>query len=224
MRLLLALLFVVTSLNGAVEYREERISPAEYQAIEAAREVAEQELIEKKGGQQQFFMGSDHKSGHRGSYHIYSGPPSFADQIELEDGSLWFVFPSERQKVLDKWKLGHPIAILKGDRNSNYRYRLRNEATYQIVEVELSASPYLDSFYRLTIKDINHDQRYLLLSDGSKWSLPTNWFEQEVWLKWYIGDTIMIGTNDQFFYSLFRPDILINITCSATYTPSKCLN
>ena len=43
-------------------------------------------------------------------------------------------------------------------------------------------------------------------------------------MKWYIGDIVIVGSNDQFFYSLFSPDILINVTCSATYMPSKCVN
>jgi hypothetical protein len=226
-----ALLLTVSSLQAAIEYREPqpRVTATEYRAIEEAREQSEQQMLLKKGiSKEEFHLTSitnavDHKSTHKGSYHVYSGISDHADQEQLEDGSLWFVFPAERYKVLE-WVAGHPIAILKGDKNSNYRYRLHNEATNQIIEVELSASPHLDSFYLLTIRDIDKDGRYLLLSDGSKWKLPTNWFEQEVWMKWYIGDIIIIGTNDQFFYSLLRPDILINITCSATYTPSKCVN
>jgi len=231
--LLCATLMAVTALTAAPAEREQfdsrAISNVRYREIEEARTEAEQMKAYEQGQSLEEFQletitnGADHKSGHKGSYHIYSGVSAYGDQVELEDGSLWFVLPAERKKLLE-WVVGDPLAILKGDKNSNYRYRLQNERTNHKIEVELSAAPYLDSFYRLTIKDINKDQKYLLLSDGSKWTLPSNWFEQEVWMKWYIGDTIIIGTNDQFFYSMFRPDILINITCSATYTPSKCLN
>jgi hypothetical protein len=226
--LLFAALMAVTALsaNDRSPIAERTLSHAQYRAIEEARTKAEERVALQYGyttEESYYNYGADHKTSHKGSYHIYSGVTAYADQVELEDGSMWFVLPAEREKILD-WVVGDTIAILKGDKNSNYKYRLCNERTFQIVEVELSASPYLDSFYRLTIKDINKEKRFLLLSDGSKWILPTNWFEQEVWMKWYIGDTIIIGTNDQFFGSWSKPDILINFTCSATYTPSKCVN
>lgn len=216
--ILLTLLFAFAGLQA----EEGRFTPNELLTIEQARDQAEDKMARLYGEEMVFAMAiRDHKSSHKGSYHTLA--EVYVDQIELEDGSMWHVLPSERS-LLQDWAISDPLAILKGDRHSNYRYRIHNERTNDIIEVELSASPYLDSFYRLTIKDINKEQRYVLLSDGSKWNLPTNWFEQEVWLKWYIGDTIVIGTNDQFFYSIFRPDILINITCSATHTPSKCVN
>lgn len=230
---LFAALVIATAIQAEEEQRapiqERAITSARYREIEEARSNAEQKMAFRHSASlEEFYLqtianGADHKTSHKGSYHMYSGVSAYADHVELEDGSLWFVLPAERSKTLE-WNVGDPVAILKGNKNSNYRYRLHNERTNHKLEVELSAAPYLDSLYRLTIKDINYDKRYLLLSDGSKWNLPTNWFEQEVWMKWYIGDTIVIGTNDQFFFSMFRPDILINVTCSATYTPSKCVN
>lgn len=219
-----AALFFTILLRVSGLIAEERSFPQElYLVIERAREAAEAKmaLLYDLSAEEGKSKGASRETSHKASYHTYSGPSDFADQIDLNDGSSWLVLPMDRRTVLE-WTPGDPIAILKGDKHSNYRYRLHNERTHEIAEVELKGPS--DNFNQLTIKDIDKVGKYLFLSDGSKWKLPTNWFEQEVWVKWYIGDIIIVGSNDQFFYSWTNPDILINYTCSATYTQSKCVN
>lgn len=140
-------IFALLLITSALTASEERLSSDRLLVIEEARTAAEQnKAIEHGLSFEQLEMeritnGSNHSTKHKGSYHMYSGVSAYADQVELEDGSLWFVLPFERESILE-WIVGDPLAIFKGDKNSNYRYRLHNERTNHIVEVELSSAPF----------------------------------------------------------------------------------
>lgn len=157
---------------------------------------------------------------HTGSSHIYVGTTFYGDKVELEDGSLWAVRADDRYKLLN-WAPGDEISVTPGSWYSVYKYKFYNATRWESIEVDITDSPILESPYLRVIMDINIQRGYLTLNDGSLWEL--NAADHKVWNKWIIGDIVIIGTNDALF-SLFRPNILINVTCSAKYIPSKCIN
>lgn len=171
-------------------------------------------------------MDAGHRTTHNGSNHLYVGTTLFGDQIEMEDGSFWMTNPNDRY-ILQNWASGDPLIVLQNGywiSKPAFPYKVYNERTYESVEVEMSAAPIWDSFYRRFIVDIYkpaYGDGVAKLNDGSTWVLSSS--NKNVWDVWLQNDTIIIGTNDSFF-SFFTPDILINVTCGITFVPAKCTN
>lgn len=198
-------------------------SPAPYKQLNPGQEVIDEP--------ETMVNGAGHRTTHNGSNHVYVGTTLFGDQIELEDGSYWMTNPDDRYKLKD-WNPGDPLMIMQDtarwwfSNKSSFPYVIKNERTWESVEVENTAAPIYDGAYRRYIIDINKPARgegTLKLNDGSVWVLQDNRKDRDSWTLWQVNDTIIIGSNNSIFY-YFIPDILINVTCSDQYVPSRCVN
>lgn len=174
--------------------------------------------------------GAGHNTNHKGSNHFYVGTTLFGDQIVIEDGSYWMTKPDDRYK-LQNWDPNDPLMLMQNKSNwwfsskPNFPFVIYNERTCETIEVENSAAPIWDSFYTHYIVEIYKPlsgEGTLKLNDGSVWVLPDTTRDRECWTLWLPNHTIIIGTNNSYWTSLL--DILINITCSDQYVPSKCIN
>lgn len=166
-----------------------------------------------------------HYTTHNGSHHVYVGTTLFGDQIEIEDGSFWMTNPNDRYK-LQEWNPGDSIMVMQNNRKSTFPYILYNEISQDQVEVQNSAAPIWDGFYTHYIIAIHKPlfgEGTLKLNDGTVWILPDSQQARDAWTLWEVNDTVIIGTNNSFFY-YFNPNILINITCSDQFVTAKCIN
>lgn len=210
-----------------VAEEQEIVKKDEQQAVASYKQLNPgQEIEETENKETTVVHGAGHKTTHNGSNHVYVGTTLFGDQIEMEDGSYWLTNPGDRYK-LQGWYSGDPIIVMQNSAwfgKPQYPYKIYNERSYESVEVELSAAPIWDSFYRRFIIEIYKPEfgdGYLKLNDGSLWILDNTY--KNVWGLWLVNDTMIIGTNDSMF-SFFTPDLLINVTCSVQCHPSKCTN
>jgi hypothetical protein len=185
-----------------------------------------QEVIEKP---QTVVHGAGHRTTHNGSNHVYVGTTLLGDQIEIEDGSHWMVKPDDRQK-LHKFEPGHSIQVFQNTSwfgTPSFPYLIYNEITYQTLQVENTAPPDWDSYFTRYIIEINkpaYGEGILKLNDGSVWILPDTQRDRDCWTLWLPNHTVIIGSNVSVWSGYFNPDILINITCSDQYVPSKSVN
>lgn len=216
-----------------VPLNDQAMSVSTYFAI-LDKKAAEQETTEEnqnvsKGEEERVTNGMNPRNtSHNSSNHIFQGVTAYFDQVKLEDESYWMVRPEDRW-MLREWIPGDIIAITQADhhwwqfRTDKYIYALYNERTRHLIDVEISAAPTLDSFYRRWIENIykGHGNAYLVLNDKSVWPLSES--ERMIWQKWQEGHTIIIGINNSW-WNWQSPNILINI--HDTYVPvqSGCRN
>lgn len=188
-------------------------------ALRGDQEVTEEQRVEQKIS----FAGTTH----HGSNHIYMGVTYYADQLEIEDGSFWLIRPDQRWMTLD-WIPGDVLLITQASwwskHHHGYEFSFYNIRTGDTIDVEASVGPVFGSFYRRSIISLDFCYGYasVMLDDGSIWQLPES--DRYTWERWYIGDSIIIGTNGDTFGAWVNPNLLINLTCSQTYFATKCLN
>ncbi len=125
--------------------------------------------------------------------------------VEIEDGSQFSV------SYFDSWKtigwLSSDVLVITPNSSlfSLYDYEIHNLTTWEVVECDLFAGPYLYSPYRLWIAGIDYLMDEVLLCDGTLWDISI--LDWNVLSSWYVGDSIIIGVNDSFI----NPYILINV-------------
>ena len=164
---------------------------------------------------------------HLGANHTYMGVSFFGDEMELEDGSEWTMRSDQRWIALD-WIPGDAILITQSSWWSQaqygFYYSAYNLRTAQSIDVAASTGPAFGSYYKRSIVSINsyYGEGSLMLDDGSLWVL--NESTRYVWERWYVGDSILIGSNSDTFGSWSFPNLLINFTCSQTSIKTKCYN
>jgi hypothetical protein len=164
---------------------------------------------------------ADYWTSHSGAFHRAVGIGMSGDTVELEDGSVWSVYSGHRYKTLD-WLSSDTILITQNNAwFSSYKYRLVNQNTGASVEVDLTLAPIYNGPYTHWIVAIDYLGRYVWLEDGSRWHISSE--DAYAMSKWLINDTVIIGINDAF-WSKFTPNVLINVTYSATYIHGKCEN
>lgn len=173
-------------------------------------------------------------TSHYGALHKFIGVTLLGDQLKLEDDSFWIVY-SDHRYILLNWYPYDDVVIVPASwwsKNiNNMDFTLCNIRTGQSVDVKLYLNPSEYGYYTRKIREIVplYDNPYLILDDGSFW--PLNNSDRAIWgenkygqLMWQPGDLIIIGMNDGFITSWFYPNILINASCSCTWTATKCQN
>lgn len=142
---------------------------------------------------------------HPDSYHYPYSHSMSGDQVELYNGSVWFVHPWDRYKVMN-W-LGSDLIFIRPNPSwfSSYKYVLENQATGAIVDVNLIAPPYINNLW---VVNIDTNKGVAVLCDGTVW--PLNGWDYNVYNKWYVGDRIIVGINTPARFGIY-PYILINV-------------
>lgn len=145
---------------------------------------------------------------------------SWRDGLQLNDGSVWYVSPYDRYKVLS-WSPNDPIFI-KPDVYccSPFYYVLQNRVTGEVAEVNLIEPPQYIGPATYWVIDIDYLNGALILEDlGGN---HTIWYVSipAILHNWTYGDRLIVGVNNNWRYT-FYPHILINVHtlgyCEATF-------
>ncbi len=217
--------------NERVPVGVREMHPKERQLIEEKRAERERSGKQDEKIEDAMKLGLEVKKGmnssvtvdytsHMGAYHHPMIITPLGDAVELEDGSIWSVSYSDRNKTYN-WLTSDTLKITPNKSwFSSYKYRFTNLNTNESIEVNLIERPIYNGVYTHWIVQIDslHDQ--LCLEDGSVWSLSG--FDYSIYRKWIINDTVIIGHNDGFLSST-RPNILINCDTN-DHVDARCLN
>lgn len=168
-----------------------------------ARRAEENESVED-----QAFAAKSYNSTlamHPDSYQYPYSHSFTGDEVELYNGSVWFVHPWDRYKVMN-W-LSTDLIYIRPNTAwfSSYKYVLENQVTGDIADVNLIAPPYLETLWVLNV-DIN--KGVAVLNDGTIW--PLNSWDYSVYKKWLVGDRVVVGVNSPGRIGVY-PYILINV-------------
>lgn len=148
-----------------------------------------------------------YSTSHNGAFQTLYSVSAFGD-IELIDGSIWKVAPSDVYTVLT-WYASDLLIITPNDSwFSAYQFKITNQATGQAVQTNLYLGPLYNGIYTHWIIAIDYMWDRVYLEDGSVWSMSP--FDSSIVSQWKVNDTVIIGVNDGFF-STTRPNILINV-------------
>ncbi|MDP1836476.1 MAG: hypothetical protein Q8K75_11205 [Chlamydiales bacterium] len=135
--------------------------------------------------------------------------------VELEDGSIWRVEPSDAYYVAG-WAPYHDVIILPGSWLSySPNFYFYNVQTRQSVTVTMKMGPFYDSLFTRWILAINYGTGEVWLDDGSHFYITID--DNALFQEWRPNDTIIVGSNaGMAAYSW--PNILINVN---TYNPLR---
>jgi hypothetical protein len=127
------------------------------------------------------------------STHRLSGVSVLGDTLEMDDGSVWKINPSDKEKAFE-WRSNDPITITQTNRwFSNYKYQIINQTNNSTIEVNLFLGIYKSGpFYRY-ITSINYQEGIIFLSDYTHWEI--SYLDRSLLNKWIVGDAIIIGVN-----------------------------
>lgn len=146
---------------------------------------------------------------HPGTTHTAINVGPKGDTIELENGSIWIVDPSDYSKTLD-WMRTDAIKLTPNHSwFSSYDYVLTNVITQASVRANISMPPFKDSVYSIRIDALDLKARRVTLSDGSIWEMSM--FDDGIIAKWNIKDIVMLGNNDGWWKEM-NPQIMLNVS------------
>ena len=193
------------------EARAERAAEQE-ETEEAPMLAAVEEESEGREARALFYSTS-----HEGVFQAPVSITLLGDEIELLDGSLWYIRPADRFKTID-WLVTDTIVLMQNTSwLSSYDFVMVNLNTGDHVEVDMTMGPYYAGIYTYYIVAIDYFSDEILLNDGSVWDISL--FDNIG--HWTVNDTVIIGINDAF--SLFNQNILINVN-TLDYVEANCIN
>lgn len=198
-----------TPIGSRAEALEMRIAKLEERAQKEAAAKAEESMKPQK------LMKSIYYTAHPGAYQSLFEVYDFGTSIELADGSIWAVRPSDAYIASTwLWQYNPDLVVITPNHTccSAYPFRLTNQATGDSVAVDLDLGPILSdglgNSYARWIVDIDYYWDYVYLDDGSIWNMSS--FDSDIIFNWRRGDIVIIGVNDGLLSS-FNPNILINV-------------
>lgn len=137
--------------------------------------------------------------------------------LEMDDGSMWRMSDSSSADEVKHWRANDSLVIhptlfpyLSGG-----RYFIVNERVRGTAIAELSYGPLIDRATHNQIVYIDNFAQTLQLQDGagrvSFWHL--NFGDRSLFKQWKLGQTIIIGSNEDCYAGWFshHPYILINV-------------
>lgn len=158
---------------------------------------------------------------HPGAYQHPVSVSYLGDSIELMDGSIWSVSPSEAHKTINWFPSDLVVVSPNSTWFSPYSFRLTNQQTGESAAANLYLGP-IDPLYNSTythwIIGIDYYYNYVYLEDGSRWSMSS--IDSSVIDQWMINDVVIIGINTGFLSS-YNPNILINVNM-LNYAAGAC--
>lgn len=180
----------------------------EERAAEEQKQPSKEKFVAKRGAlaSPQASTGINFTS-HTGAFHSPLAISIFGDSIELEDGSVWSVSPSDGYKALN-WLTSDLLVITPNhDWFSSHLFKMTNQATGISVKCNLSLMPVYNGLYTHWIRAINYYTQEIALEDGSIWQVSG--LDSSTFSQWLLNDTVIIGVNDGFL-SGSKENILIN--------------
>jgi hypothetical protein len=204
---LLGTTFSVSSLQGQEENNHIPVRSRPSAVIEQLDD-AEQLNIEMPPSEERITNHGMFYTSHPGAFHSITSVSVFGDALELEDGSIWTVYPGDGYKALDC----HPgdVVVITPYEGwfSSYDFKLTNQNTGASLLTNLKLGPFYDSALSHWIVAINYDENKVYLEDGSEWSM--SYFDYGTVRKWLPDDTVIIAINDSIF-TYANPNVLINV-------------
>jgi hypothetical protein len=191
------------------------LSPQEECEIQARRAAQQEALMDTIGFGSKSGNLDDYDSNYL--YRIYPSANYFpvsitpsGDNIQLHDGSLWYVHPNQRN-IIKNWVQTDKLFIKPNVAwFSSYSYVLQNrtieDRNQRIVEVSLLEPPVMNGDYTRWVIDVDYHNHLVYLNDDTVWYINPN---DSSFNKWQIGQRLVIGVNNRWRTSEF-PHILIN--------------
>lgn len=208
--------------EGIVKTGEETVLVKQDEASENATAAQKQQFSTKSLNKQLKATSSDlFYTSHEGVFQYPVSISGYGD-IMFEDGSMWFVKPSEAHRV-QKWLgispvgevISYPIVVsINHSLFSSYNFKLTNQTTGVSVCANLSLKP--DYYNQNThwIAAIDYYYNIVYLEDGTVWHMSS--FDSGIVNEWLVNDTVIIGINDSWGSSS-NPNILINANLLTSY-------
>lgn len=158
-------------------------------------------------------------TSHPGAFYSPYVVSLFGDTVEFHDGSVWSICFDDRTLTYN-WLITDDIVVTPNDEwFSLYAYRLTNQQTGVAVRANLYLGPIYRGIFSYWIVAIDYINGQVCLQDGSIWSMSP--IDLNIIRKWMVGDTVIIGVNNNAFASI-RPNILINVNTN-NYGIGNCL-
>ena len=157
-------------------------------------------------------------STHPGAWQSFNSISPSGTTIELSDGSIWVVNPSDWYLMMD-WMYGDTLIITPNHSwFSYYDYCITNQNTNESVRVNLSLGPYYNGPKTHWITRIDYYQRLVILEDGSMWRIAS--YDEDILSSWLENDTVIIGINDGWLRG-DKANILINVS-TVNHVAGRC--
>lgn len=158
-------------------------------------------------------------TSHPGAFYSPWVVSLFGDTVEFNDGSVWSICFEDRTFTYN-WLITDDVIVTPNDEwFSLYAYRLTNQQTGIAVRANLYLGPIYRGIFSYWIVAIDYINGQVCLQDGSIWSMSP--IDLNIVRKWIVGDTVIIGVNNNAFASI-RPNILINVNTN-NYGIGNCL-
>ena len=142
---------------------------------------------------------------------------SHGRNIELDDGAIWSIHGEESQTIASKWKMNdsiviHPTIFPVWTGTQVYLFKERTGTT---ANANIAANPFVGVPTQIQINYIDYEQGIVQLVDGSGrvvYCRMNNRYYTE-YSRWRIGQTLMIGSNEECYAGWLSnyPLILINV-------------
>lgn len=175
---------------------------------------------DNKQGEEVITNGAYYYTSHPDAYHHAINVSADGSTLEMEDGSIWDIKWSDRNKALD-WRSQHAIVLTPNHSwFSSYNFKFINLDTNEAVRANMILTPVLNNIKTHWIELIDYSARQILLEDGSIWQM--SWFDQSVVNKFVQYDVVIIGTNDGWWRGS-NPNILM-VVKSQQYARGKRIN
>lgn len=148
------------------------------------------------------------------------------ETIELEDGSVWWINPSDRSRT-SNW-LNDDIVIIAPNDSwfSSYMFKIVNQNSGEVLKANMHLGPYYNGPKTHCIVGFDHVNDLVYLQNGSGLQMGTIWriagHDLGLTKQWRLNDTVIIGINPGWD-SDTRPNILINVR-KLNYACVKCFN
>lgn len=150
-------------------------------------------------------------------YRLIASKDIHGRTVELDDGSIWSIHGAESQTYASRWRANDSVVIHPTlfPLWAGTQFYLYNERTKTAANAILSANPYANTATHVVINYIDYMRGDLHIVDGSgrnTYCRVNPKFYTEL-SRWRVGNTILIGSNQDCYAGWFSdfPYILINV-------------
>lgn len=160
-------------------------------------------------------------TSHNGAFHNPYFVSSCCTKVELGNGSIWHIAPSDAYKISNNFWYTDDLIVITPNHEwfSSYMFRMHNQNTGVNVKCNLHLGPFYNGLLTHWIIAINYYTQEIWLQDGSIWQVTG--LDSSTFSNFCLNDTVIIGINDGFLSST-RPNILINVN-TLTHVRANCI-
>lgn len=150
-------------------------------------------------------------------YRLLANKDPSGMSIEMDDGAIWRIVDYSSAEEVKYWRINDPLIIQPTlfPNWSGARYFILNERLGSTATAEISYGPLLGRATHNQIVYIDYMSGMIQLQDGigrtSFWKL--SYADRAYFQQWRLGQTIIIGSNEDCYAGWFSSDsyILINV-------------